>query len=117
MGNPNLVRFVLTGAKKGKTIGLQRRSDGTFSYNFVDGVMEVHASKVNGRLITHLRNTYSAVVEGSEDGVSNVQADGDESLGSEAVHNDGLAKAKPSAAAESAIKLKGSAKPKAGSKK
>lgn len=113
----NSVRFVLTGAKEGKTIGLQKRSNGTYSYNFVDGVMEVHPSRVTGRLITHLRNTYSAIVEGSEDGVSNVQAGGDNSGGSEDVHDDGLTTPKSSAAAKSSIKLTGSNKPKAGNKK
>lgn len=115
----DLVRFVLTGPHKGKTKGFSRDMNGNFRYQFQDGVMEVHPTKVNGRFIKRMKNEYAAVLEGQEndDGVSDVSEGGSDPVGSEEVHDNGLAEAEPSAAARDAIKLQGDDDSSAGKKK
>jgi len=106
--DPGIITFVLTGAKAGKTIGLQRRANGTFTYDFVDGKMQMHASRVTGRLIEHLRTCYSAVIEDKSHGSNQDAASGNNSSGSEDLHDNGATTPKPSVAAETSIKLTGS---------
>lgn len=115
----NLVRFVLTGPHKGKTKGFSRDLNGNHRYKFKNGVMEVHPTKVNGRFIKRMKEEYAAVLEGQEndDGVSDVSESGDNPVGSEEVHDDGLTKAQPSPASEAAIELKGDDDAEAGKKK
>lgn len=116
----NLIKFVLVGPNKGKTIGFSKDHKGDPRYKFKNGVMEVHASRVNGKFISFMAKTYSAHVDGNapgeENGLSDVSEDGNNAVGSEKVSSE-LSEAQSSPAAESAIELKGSGKSKAGGKK
>ena len=112
----NLVKFNLIGPNAGKTIGLSKTHTGDFRYNFVNGVMEVHPSKVNGRFINFMRTMYGAVVEGEDDGKHQADQDGNNAVGSTDVQSD-LTAPKTSPAAGSAVKLSGNDKAKAGRKK
>lgn len=118
-----MIRFVLVGPNAGKTIGLSRTHTGKHRFNFVEGVMEIHESRVNGRFISLMAGTYGAHIDGKApapvgdaDGISDVQPSGDNLSGSEDLSSK-LAEGQPSPASESAIELKGSASPKGGSKK
>lgn len=113
----SLVKFVLTGPHAGKTIGFSKDLNARPRYKFVDGVMEVHATKVNGRFIARMKDEYGAVLEGEANGVSDVQEERDNPVGSEEVHDNGLAEAEPSAASRDAVQLSGNDSAPAGKKK
>jgi len=112
-----MVRFILVGPNKGKTIGFSKDHTGEARYKFRNGVMEVHPSRVNGRLIKFLKGTYSAVLEGELDnGFDNDAPDGNDSSGSENVSSDlGTEQVEP--AAEDAIQLSGNDDAKGGKEK
>lgn len=114
----SMVKFILVGPNAGKTIGFSKDLNGNTRYNFVEGVMEMHPTKVTGRFIKFIKKTYSAVLEGElENGERQVQENGSDSERSEDVHDGGLTEESVNPAAESAIKLSGDDKPKAGKKK
>lgn len=84
------VRFVLHGPNAGKTIGFCKDLNGNKRYNFVEGVMTMHRSRVNGRTIFRMQKEYSAYLEGHgpeevDNGGSDIQEPGSDALGSEAV--------------------------------
>jgi len=113
----NLVKFVLVGPHAGKSIGFCKDIKGEARYNFIDGVMAVHPTKVNGRFIKRMKQEYSAVLEGEAHGISDVSKSGDDALGGEEVHDDGLTTPEPSAASRDAIQLQGNGDAKAGKEK
>jgi len=84
------VRFVLHGPNAGKTIGFCKDLNGKRRFNFVEGVMEMHRSRVNGRVIFRLQKDYSAYLEGQgpeekDNGGSDIQEPGSDGLGSKEV--------------------------------
>lgn len=110
-----MVRFVLVGPNAGRTIGFSKDSTGQHRFNFVNGVMEIHPTKVNGRFITRMKREYSAYLEGEAKahGSSKVHADGGESVRSETVPSDFPPEPEhPSEGA--AIELRGDDEPEAG---
>lgn len=115
----DMVRFVLTGSDKGQTKALKKDHAGKPLFPFVDGVMEMHPSRVTGRLIIFLRDTYSVRLESEVEanGERDIPEDGNDSERSEDVQDGGLTEESVSPAAKSAIKLSGDDKPKAGKKK
>lgn len=90
MSQSENVRFVLVGPHAGKTIGFCKDLNGNKRFNFVEGVMEMHRSRVNGRAIFRLQKDYGAYLEGQEpkgedNGGSDIQKPGSDALGGEAV--------------------------------
>lgn len=112
-----LVKFVLVGPNAGKTKGFSKDHVGNFRYNFVDGVMEMHPTRVNGRFIKFMEKTYSAVLEGVANGQRNVSPSGDNAVGSKEVHDKGLTTPEPEPASRETVKLSGGDDTSAGKKK
>jgi hypothetical protein len=108
MSQEPVLNFVLVGPNAGKTIGFCKGPTGVPRYSFVNGVMSVHATRVNGRFIMMMKQLYSAYLEGEvpKDGSSEVQQPRADAGGSEEVGSD-LTQASEHPAAGTAIQLGG----------
>jgi hypothetical protein len=114
IANMSMVKFELKGPRAGQTIGFSKDLKGIPRYSFKNGIMEVHASRVNGRFITRMAREYNAHLEGQANGSSEVQADGNDSGGSQEMASD-LRAPIEFAAAGDAIQLTGDVDSEAGS--